>query len=578
MKIVGICGSLRKASFNKSLLVKFNEHVSKNHKAVQFEILSLDGIPLFNQDIEKSNNGGPPSAVVDFKKKIAEADGILFASSEYNFSISGVLKNAIDWASREANAFDDKPAAIVGAGGGTGAAKSQMALRQTAVFLNLHIMNKPQVQIPAFSPGTFNMETGELVDAKWIERIGDFADKYIAWLEGEGDDKKERMSGAISFIKYSQDCGCVVFVQRDVVSVCDITTQGDKCEFRTKLDLNNLGSSSSPSSAPVIGCNFSPEGKYFVCVTDAKDIAVFQTSDWSLVAATVSPKRATAVQFLPGANSAEVVVCDKAGGVYGWEFLVKEAEPHLKMGHLSMLLDLIFIKKTQHVITADRDEKIRVSLYPKFYNIVSFCLGHREFVGRLVEGEVNGTPVLFSGSGDGTVRVWNFMEGKELECIDVCTRNDIPVRSVSALTFHQKSNSVVFGFENDNKLYVYRINNELKAKFVEEIVLEHPVWTISMVGENELVCSVVSAKTPIIALNYCKSSDKFEIIGADEKRNVVGKAAASLCKNTDTAPEYLGLESIRKGPGFNGVSQYQQTKQKRIEENEEKKRKKLQNQ
>jgi chromate reductase len=80
---------------------------------------------------------------------VAAADAVLFAAPEYNYSVSGALKNAVDWASRSPNAWDGKPCAVMGAGGGQGASRAQYHLRQIGVYLNLHFVNKPEVQIQA---------------------------------------------------------------------------------------------------------------------------------------------------------------------------------------------------------------------------------------------------------------------------------------------------------------------------------------------------------------------------------------------------------------------------------------------
>ena len=110
------------------------------------DIFELDGIPVFSEDDERQ----PPVKIVELKKRIREADAILFVTPEYNYSIPGGLKNAIDWASRPYgdSAWTDKPAAIMGASVGTlGTARAQYHLRQVFVFLNVHAINQPEVMI-----------------------------------------------------------------------------------------------------------------------------------------------------------------------------------------------------------------------------------------------------------------------------------------------------------------------------------------------------------------------------------------------------------------------------------------------
>jgi chromate reductase, NAD(P)H dehydrogenase (quinone) len=143
VKILGIAGSLRKGSFNRALLKAAQGALPAG---ASLEIAELHGIPVFSEDDEKN----PPQAAVDFKKKVRAADAILFATPEYNYSIPGGLKNAIDWASRPYgdSAWLGKPAAIIGASiGRFGSARAQYHLRQVCVYLDMPVINQPEVMI-----------------------------------------------------------------------------------------------------------------------------------------------------------------------------------------------------------------------------------------------------------------------------------------------------------------------------------------------------------------------------------------------------------------------------------------------
>jgi chromate reductase len=145
VKILGIAGSLRRASFNKAALREAQKLVPAG---ASLDILDIDGLPGFNQDDEKN----PPAEVVDMKAKIRAADAILFVTPEYNYSLPGVLKNAIDWASRPYgdSAWNGKPVAIMGASVGViGTARAQYHLRQIFVFLDMNPVNQPEVMINA---------------------------------------------------------------------------------------------------------------------------------------------------------------------------------------------------------------------------------------------------------------------------------------------------------------------------------------------------------------------------------------------------------------------------------------------
>jgi chromate reductase len=144
VKILGFVGSLRKGSYNKTLM---RAAVELKPEDATIEVFDLEGIPPFNQDLERQ----PPQIVKEFKAKIREADALLIASPEYNYSVPGVLKNAIDWASRPYgdNAFEGKPVAIMSASiGSLGGARAQYHLRQSFIFLDMHPLNRPEVMMP----------------------------------------------------------------------------------------------------------------------------------------------------------------------------------------------------------------------------------------------------------------------------------------------------------------------------------------------------------------------------------------------------------------------------------------------
>lgn len=141
--ILGIVGSLRKASYNHSMLKAAQELVPDG---AVLDLFELQGIPVFDQDEEKA----PPPTVLELKRRILAADAILFATPEYNYSLPGGLKNAIDWASRPygKSAWIGKPAAVMGASVGTlGTARAQYHLRQILVAQDMPVVNQPDVMI-----------------------------------------------------------------------------------------------------------------------------------------------------------------------------------------------------------------------------------------------------------------------------------------------------------------------------------------------------------------------------------------------------------------------------------------------
>jgi chromate reductase len=177
IKIIGIVGSLRKGSYNRSALRAAASLAPKN---AVIEVAEIGDLPLFNQDFEQNL----PEEVKEFKEKIKAADAILFVTPEYNYSVPGVLKNAIDWASRPYtdDSWQGKPVAIMSASTGMlGGARAQYHLRQMLVFLNMHPVNRPEVMIPN-ARDKFD-EKGNLIDEIAKEKIKELLEALVAWTK-----------------------------------------------------------------------------------------------------------------------------------------------------------------------------------------------------------------------------------------------------------------------------------------------------------------------------------------------------------------------------------------------------------
>jgi len=175
LTILGIAGSLRKKSYNRAALRAAQLLAPEN---VKLEVFELDGIPMFNQDEEQN----PPEKVKQLKARIRAADAILLVTAEYNYSIPGVLKNAIDWASRPYgdNAWQGKPVAVMGASvGAQGSSRAQYHLRQVFVFLDMLPLNKPEVMIGNASQ-RFD-EAGNLVDEDTKKHIRELLESLVNW-------------------------------------------------------------------------------------------------------------------------------------------------------------------------------------------------------------------------------------------------------------------------------------------------------------------------------------------------------------------------------------------------------------
>ena len=171
LKVVGFSGSLRRGSLNSAALRVVKALAPAD---LTIDIFDLSPIPLYNDDLR--TNEGYPEGVQSFRDSLKAADGVLIATPEYNYSIPGVLKNAIDWASRPPEQpFDGKPIAILGASpGALGSARAQYHLRQCFIYLNGQVMNRPEVMIGSAN-SKFDAE-GNLTD----QGTADFLKKFLA--------------------------------------------------------------------------------------------------------------------------------------------------------------------------------------------------------------------------------------------------------------------------------------------------------------------------------------------------------------------------------------------------------------
>lgn len=173
LSIIGIIGSLRKNSYNKALM---HTAVEVAPPGVLIKPVDLAGIPVFNQDFESDQ----PAIVKELKDKIRKSDAVIFATPEYNRSVPGTLKNAIDWVSRPLadNAFNDKPVGIMGASTGMiGTSNAQWHLRQSCVYLNMRLVNKPEVMV---SYASEKISGGIVTDEKTREKIFELIEALVA--------------------------------------------------------------------------------------------------------------------------------------------------------------------------------------------------------------------------------------------------------------------------------------------------------------------------------------------------------------------------------------------------------------
>ena len=177
-KIAIIVGSLREASLNRKVARSICAIRGDN---LDCEMIEIGNLPLYNQD----SDANPPPEYVEFRRKVAAADGVLFVSPEYNRGIPGVLKNAIDVGSRPygQSVFDKKPAAIVTASPGSiGGFGANHQIRQACVFLNMPVMAQPEAYLGHVSEDSFDA-SGCLKDGPLKDLVTVLAHAFANWVD-----------------------------------------------------------------------------------------------------------------------------------------------------------------------------------------------------------------------------------------------------------------------------------------------------------------------------------------------------------------------------------------------------------
>ncbi|KAK5640185.1 hypothetical protein RI129_010996 [Pyrocoelia pectoralis] len=277
-----------------------------------------------------------------------------------------------------------------------------------------------------------------------------------------------------------------------------------------------------------------------------------------------------AVSALTFTHENNLLIADKTGDVFVYEFDKHKKEPDLLLGHLSMLLDIAISDCGKYVITCDRDEKIRVSSYPNAYNIVSFCLGHEEFVTNL---KVYGN-ILISGSGDGTIRFWDFVNGKQLNvvntndyltdkgiipmfCDEMIVENvDVNALPIIDMQIYQSKDFAYLGVSvlGSNSVQIYRVtvSNVLNVQFLDVITV--PSLLAFHLSEQLLIVSEDSFHIYNIVNNKpVKVNANDTIVWFDNFKHFL-KDYVSQCKSLfsslykrkyDNVQEYLEKKKIR---------------------------------
>jgi len=270
---------------------------------------------------------------------------------------------------------------------------------------------------------------------------------------------------------------------------------------------NELQTTSSVGSS-VIYTNISPCENWLIVCDDSKRVhlySVVRFDNVELVKTYSLVKRPIKAIITP--ITKQLIVADKSGDVYQFPFESNFDSAQLKpiLGHTSMLLDLLITADERFLITCDRDEKIRISNYPNCYSIHSFCLGHTEFILQL-EMLTHNSDVLVSGSGDGTIKFWNFKEGRQLStinCKDQLTESSqiksrtTAVKSFSLFKKSDDSSFLAVAISKISSISLFLVKNSADCHYVRSIATTGEIVSVLITPSH---CWILSSST---AKNNC---------------------------------------------------------------------------
>ncbi|XP_051939012.1 tRNA (guanine-N(7)-)-methyltransferase non-catalytic subunit wdr4 [Hippocampus zosterae] len=350
-----------------------------------------------------------------------------------------------------------------------------------------------------------------------------------------------------------------------------------KRENDPKADDNSLAGTTG--SDVILAFRISPSGKLVALTDDSKRLVLLQYEhSWQCVSTRWLVRRGTSLVFNRAED--EVLVADKSGDVYSFSVMQPEREGELKMGHLSMILAVAVSPNDKYIITADRDEKIRVSHLCSPHSIQSFCLGHKEFVSSLLvpSGDL---PWLLSGSGDGTMKLWEYSTGQKLQSWDLNdleetlvpkTENEGKV-TVCHITGSSDGRHIAVQCDRMSTVQFFMLNQENKEKkLVPHSRLSLPCCPVHMTfdPEGQLWVLMDSCETllQIYKLEQC--------FWKCETATSVLKRVTEIFK-----PHWLTLDASTRAAGrfehlhkvtFDNMTVYMNKKHQRLEEQQQKRK------
>ncbi|XP_055071655.2 tRNA (guanine-N(7)-)-methyltransferase non-catalytic subunit wdr4 isoform X1 [Misgurnus anguillicaudatus] len=342
-------------------------------------------------------------------------------------------------------------------------------------------------------------------------------------------------------------------------------------------DKSSGGGSEEKDSDKILAFAISASGKHVALTDDHKRLVLFSTEpSWHCISTRWVVRRCTSLVFTQTED--EVYVADKSGDVYSFSVLEPQKPGELKLGHLSMLLAVTLSPDDKYIITADRDEKIRISFRLQPYNIQAFCLGHKEFVSALLVPA--GHPDwLLSGSGDGTMKIWHYETGRRLHSIDlkqhaISQKSDEDTEkrfAVSRIISSPNGRHIAVQCERQPSIQLFLVDagTEVSLNPAETIDVPHAPWDITFDSESQLWVLLETEDVNVHLYRY--SEQHWELCGKETPELM--RVTEALKDQWNVFKGSVGLESQFKHlykVNFDNMASYLQKKQERLEQESKK--------
>jgi len=305
----------------------------------------------------------------------------------------------------------------------------------------------------------------------------------------------------------SNEDGLLTISLRNRIQVHNLILNTVIVDYTGKISSDDTDS----NDANFIQHTYSPDNKYLAAVTGDKKLLVWNIMEISEPVIYALPKRPTCLCFCNKEDT--VVVGDKTGDVYRYQISKENTEHQLILGHLSMVLDVAVSNDDSFIVSADRDEKIRVSLYPNAYNIHSYCLGHNQLVSTIA---LLCNDVLISASGDRTLRMWNYNHGSEMCCANVNDKVNGIINVISKISYYRShlalmgegSKSIVFFSCEENSL-TYEYSHHLNDQPYDICYRSGKLFVLIRHHQYQIV--ILEKENNVYTEKYCSLSDHSDL-------------------------------------------------------------------